>query len=254
MLRISVTTLEQFRKYIDSDIRKVWNRATESFDEYPMVTEEKLLDNITNPDYSTTSTDLGTAFHEILEEPHKAWYRYEEQFGELKDFLSENGTIFPYNIIDKVYELIDYNFPFEVKQTKIFLINDEEIELVAKIDQFEGLMVNEHKTKWGSITWGKEDNGEQFPKIWDPFEYEEYCRSCQWKLYLQIFEAIAVKYKVFSLAIDKTDNHTLKLIDTHQFELYPYEGMEDYTKSLIEQFVEYIHLRQLEEYFKPLKK
>lgn len=242
MLRISTTTIERFRSYIDED--KFFGNI--------LVTEEKLLDSIKGDFTGTPKTEMGTAFHECLEKPNECYDRYLKQGGiENIGFMSSKGFVFDYKEIKYVFDLIDYDFPFEVKKTKIYEIDGEQIEVVGQVDQWQGNIVNEHKTCWGEIYFKKDEDGNTEKTTGESFDWEKYYKSCQWKFYLEIFDAQIVRYKVFELAIDKTDGDQIKLIDKHPFDLFPYDGMHDDIIELLTQFVNYIHFRKLEGYFQP---
>lgn len=238
MLRISTTTIDSYRSYIEED--KLFGNI--------VTTEEKLLSYIKREAPPSPKMELGTAFHEILETPQICLDRFAKKIND-KDlaFMSSNGNIFPFDIITKCYDTIDYSFPFEVKKTKIYEIEGEQIEVVAKADQWQGNIINEHKTSWGEIYINRE--GERTSG--ESFNWEKYHKSCQWKFYLDIFEAERVRYKVFELAIDKTDYDKITLLGIHPFEMFPYENIKYDRLNLLESFVNYIHFRKLEDYFKP---
>jgi energy-coupling factor transporter ATP-binding protein EcfA2 len=168
--------------------------------------------------------DLGSAFHDILENIE---LRYNK---ELNIFKAKNGLEFEYEVIAQCYKKIVSEAPFEVKITKIYNTGKEEIEVVAKVDQLYGNYVIENKTCWGM------------------FDFERYFGSCQWKFYLDIFEAERVFYNVFCLS-DKKDGIELRNIEQFSFNAYP-DLMED-LNELMKDLVEFIHAKNLEEYFAP---
>ena len=110
----------------------------------------------------------------------------------------KNGIEFDFDIISPCYEKIVQDAPFEVKITKIYKIGDEEVEVVAKVDQLYGNHIIENKTCWGM------------------FDFERYFNSCQWKYYLDIFEAERVYYNVFCLS-DKVGGIELRNIEQFSF-------------------------------------
>lgn len=247
MLRISVTTIEQFRKYVEEEMGDKFGNK------YLLVTEEKLLEDIQNTSVSTPKQSLGTAFHEVLEKPNETLERFRNEYGNSEYYMASSGQLFQYEMIQKCLKEIDREFPFEVKKTKIYDIDGEQIEVVAKVDQWQGLAVNEHKSKWTEIKYTNDEDDEKYKYHWEVFDWGEYYRSCQWKFYLPIFGAVSVNYKVFELAIDKTNDDNIELIDVHKFPFTEYDDMECYTTELLKRFVAYIHFRELEEYFQALK-
>ncbi len=168
--------------------------------------------------------DLGSAFHDILENIELRYIK------ELNIFKAKNGLEFEYNIIAQCYEKIVSDAPFEVKITKIYDTGKENIEVVAKVDQLYGNYVIENKTCWGM------------------FDFERYFGSCQWKFYLDIFEAERVFYNVFCLS-DKKDGIELRNIEQFSFNAYP--DLMDDLNELIKDLVEFIHAKNLEEFFAP---
>lgn len=168
--------------------------------------------------------DLGSAFHDILENIELRYIK------ELNIFKAKNGLEFEYNIIAQCYEKIVSDAPFEVKITKIYDTGKENIEVVAKVDQLYGNYVIENKTCWGM------------------FDFERYFSSCQWKFYLDIFEAERVFYNVFCLS-DKKDGIELRNIEQFSFNAYP--DLMDDLNELIKDLVEFIHAKNLEEFFAP---
>lgn len=168
--------------------------------------------------------DLGSAFHDILENIELRYIK------ELNIFKAKNGLEFEYDIIAQCYEKIVSDAPFEVKITKLYDTGKEKIEVVAKVDQLYGNYVIENKTCWGM------------------FDFERYFSSCQWKFYLDIFESERVFYNVFCLS-DKKDGIELRGIEQFSFNAYP-DLMED-LNELMKDLVEFIHVKNLEEYFAP---
>ncbi len=168
--------------------------------------------------------DLGSAFHDILENIELRYIK------ELNIFKAKNGLEFEYDIIAQCYEKIVSDAPFEVKITKIYDTGKENIEVVAKVDQLYGNYVIENKTCWGM------------------FDFERYFSSCQWKFYLDIFEAERVFYNVFCLS-NKKDGIELRNIEQFSFNAYP--DLIGDLNELMKDLVEFIHAKNLEEFFAP---
>jgi energy-coupling factor transporter ATP-binding protein EcfA2 len=207
MLKIAVTTIESFRNYLNGTIEL-----------------EDLLKRIRGEFTPSRYMDLGSAFHDILE-------KAEERFiPERNVFKAKNGIEFGFDVISLCYDKIVQDAPFEVKITKIYKIGEEEVEVVAKVDQLYGNYVIENKTCWGM------------------FDFERYFNSCQWKYYLDIFEAERVYYNVFCLS-DKVDGIELRNIEQFSFNSYP--DLRDDLNELLTDFVKFIHSKKLEEYFVP---
>ncbi len=185
---------------------------------------EDLLKRIRGEFTPSRYMDLGSAFHDIMEKVHD---RY---IPERNIFKARNGIEFDYNVITKCYEKIISEAPFEVKITKVYDVGNEQVELVAKADQLYGNYVIENKTCWGI------------------FDFERYFSSCQWKFYLDIFEAERVLYNIFCLS-DKAGGIELRSIEQFSFNGYP--DLKDDIRELLQGFLEFIHTKNLEKYFAP---
>ena len=205
MLKIAVTSIESFRNYLLGTIE-----------------EEDLLKRIRGEFVPSRYMDLGSAFHDILE---KAEERY---IKDRKVFKARNGIEFDEDIISRCYKAINHEAVFEVKTSKVYDVNNEPVEVVAKADQILGNYIYENKTCWGM------------------FDFERYLNSCQWKFYLDIFEADRVFYNVFCL-YDKANGIELRNIEQFSFNGYP--DIENDINYLLHAFLEFIHSRNLEEFF-----
>ena len=120
-LRISATTLEAYRLYVEQD----W------------MEEAALIQTIKRDVVPTEAMRLGTAFHSVLETPDS----YRVPFGYLCD-----GLHFPDATMAEPLALIDRRGTFEVKSTMVV----DGHTIVARADQIVGSHIYEHKTTTGS--------------------------------------------------------------------------------------------------------
>lgn len=149
MLKISVTTIESFRNYLNGTI------------EY-----DDLLKRIRGEYKPSKYMELGTAFHDILE-------KAEERFiAERNVFRSKNGIEFDFDVISPCYDKIVQEAPFEVKLSKIYTIGTEEVEVVAKVDQLYGNYIIENKTCWGTFDFERYFSSYQWRYYLDIFDAE----------------------------------------------------------------------------------
>lgn len=221
MLRISATTIDEFRKFqTDLDYE-----------------EEYLLNYITGVSEKTKYMDLGVAFHNIIENPSKAFRMFLDQNPDSDEtgFIASNGIYFPWDAIAPAIDTIDYNFPFEVKTTKRYNIKGEEIEVVSKVDQLVGVKIMEFKTAWSYF--GK--------RGWKSF-VGDYEKSAQWKLYLDAFEINEAEYHVF---VFSDEFEGIQLLDHIDFKCRRKDGMKEEINLLLEDFTDYIQIRNLQSYF-----
>lgn len=118
-MRLSVTTLEQFNRFMNGEIKK-----------------DELIERLTTKFEGNAFTERGTRFHTIIENydeinySHSDYSFYEDQINsfvsDIKDY-KQNGVP-------------------EVKGTKIYNFGDESVTLVGKADYYKGNSILELKT------------------------------------------------------------------------------------------------------------
>jgi len=206
MLRISTTTVESFSRYLHS----------ENDD------EQKLIRQIMKLEPKSEYMKLGSAFHDIIEDPHA-------KLDHDKRVFVSDGIEFSFDCITKVYKEIDYSFPFEHKTEKIYMVDGQEISVVAKVDQLKARYVQEFKT------------------CWSQFDIENYTGSYQWKFYADIYDALRVDYLVACL----NNEQPITLKELHKFMVYPYPDMQKDIVRILGEMAEWISFRNLEKWFQP---
>lgn len=210
MLQVAATILEQFRQVVDGDLEEV-----------------TFLERLKGQAPVNKFAELGKAFHDIIQDPQKAYSRHEKAF-ETPGFLSKDGIVFPYQSITEFYTLMDYRFPFEIEAEKLYTAKNRDILVTARADQLIARAVVEIKSTWGV------------------FDYDKYRFSLQWPLYLDIFEAEMVQYKV---AVFNETPDGISIVSSHKF----YFTHDDYyhgrIAELLELFVEYLENKKLFELF-----
>lgn len=212
MLKISVTTIDQFNQYLND----------------PEADEEKLISYITGTSETTKYMQLGTAFHDVLQNPHDRPMVLDDD-PDKSLIIAENGISFPWTIIAQCYNYVDHNFPFEVRREKIYtLANGLQIKVVGKADQLKGREVNEIKTNWSYFT------------------FDKYRNSCQWKYYAEMYGADKVNYIVFCM---KETELGISLYDIHKFSFETYSRLEQDNFNLLTEFSNFIQSKNLESYF-----
>lgn len=209
MYRISTTTLEAFRRY-SADL----------------MDEAELVKQIKGEFIPSQKMKYGVAFHDIIENIH-------DRFDGNK-FIAKNKVEFSYELITECYSFLKQQLDFdvaskEIKTTRIISIGNNDVEIVAKADLMYGDIVFENKTRW-----------EQLP------DYYEYYDSYQWRFYLYVFKSEKAVYNIFTMS-EKQKEFELLSKDTYTFEYYPSLNYD--CTSLVSNFLEYIKLRNLEDYF-----
>lgn len=147
MYRISVTTLEKFRRMIDnvSD----WD------------TEASLIESLTGKFKGTDKTRLGGAFHKIIELDYR-----------LNGSLTVDGITFT---PEQARPAIDYRnahpgMVHEVPVQKIYYTRHMELLVSGRADGIKGIEVHDAKTKFAYPGWGEYYNSYQWRFYLDMLE------------------------------------------------------------------------------------
>ncbi len=211
MLRIAATMVEAFNLFHTQN----W------------MTEDKLLGQIKRTEPLSPKAAKGIAFHEIVEKPQVCFNRYvEKSKGEL-GFLAKNGIAFPYEPTKKALKYINYDYPFELEFPKIYNVKGQDVLVVMRADQPQGVCIHDFKA------------------IFSAFDYEKYSNSYQWRIYLDITGAESFQYDIFKFTETKLEFQDK--IDIKPFHDYP--GMDRDIQDLLTEFVDYIEFRGLQQYF-----
>lgn len=214
MLKISVSNLEQFNKYIHNE----W------------FTFEMLEEQITTPFKNTIEMDIGTDFHSIIEnyskqEPVNGFYK-----GKL------TGALFPVERISEfVMPLIDRQTTdrFEVSNKKIY----NALEPVLVSGRADILSINR-------IVDIKTMNN---PNM-DEKQFGYYLNSMQWKYYLDMYNCDRFIYKVFAINYNNRTNQ-VGILDYYPLEFNFQIGIERDIIANINDALEIIHQNKWEEYY-----
>jgi len=189
------------------------------------LSEEQLLARIKKEEPPSKYMQLGTAFHEFLEKPHET-YREENDC-----FEAENGIVMPGELVRSALDCIQPGGESEIKTVRDYYIDGEIISIVAKADQLFGRWIFEHKTNWTG------------------FAYDRYADSYQWRFYLDAFDADRVYYNVFCFS--NTKSRGLEMKDVKQFYYTRHCLSRADLVRMLRHVGEYIHFRNLEQYFQP---
>lgn len=224
MLRIRVTTIEKFRRFLTE---------ASIYD-----TEESLLESLTGKFEGNEYTRIGTAFHKIAEVGDITnLYDFSKPSYSIKidDFL----VIFNQSQIDMA---VSYKNEFqgsfnEIRAEKVYSINGVEILVSGGADKVFGNQIRDTKTKYSYYKGSK-----------------DYTDSVQWKLYLDIFELPEFYFDIFEFrGYNKLKNgydvSGLNLIKHDPIHCLKYSGMQDDIEILLGQFIDYIKFRNLEHLF-----
>ena len=217
MYRISVTSLEKFRRFV---------AGASPFD-----TEESLLDTLSGEFKGNEYTFIGTAFHNIVEQGEAAY-----TFGAdgIRSMVDGTEVIMSY---EQAFTALRYRYRmpeaiYEVPVGKDYLTAAFPIHVTGRADVILGNDVRDIKTKYSA------------PKA------EEYMESCQWRFYLEMFNADRFVFDVFEFrGYDKskhgTDVRGLELRPFDPIECIRYTTMQEDNQKLVSDFCDYIDNKKL---------
>lgn len=201
-MRISATTLESFRLFMQPD--QDW------------MTEADLIATIEGTFTPTPQILLGQAFGRVLESPDRYRVRggYTVSIGR-----GEDACVFTFDdaTMAEPLALIDRAGVFEAKAVKTY---DGTLDVVSKADHLVGARLSEFKTTTST------------------FDFEKYAHSCQWRFMVDAFQPAVVTYHVFRL--DDHGNGVAELRDIESFNLYPYAALHQDCCDLVRAFADYV--------------
>ena len=218
MYRISVSTLEKFRRYMK--------------EESSVDTEEALIESIKGLFIGNDKTFFGEAYHKIVEGEHR-WLDNKVRVG---NFLFTPDQAAPAIEYRASHPLMVH----EMKVDKIYETSFFPIQVTGRIDGIEGREVRDVKTKFRAVQW------------------MEYINSSQWKFYLDMLDLEVFWYDLFEIkGFDQLPHSTpimlpdVKVIYHEPLKCEKYETMQGEITTLLNEFLEYIHNRNLIHFLKP---
>lgn len=218
MVRISVTTLEKFRRYL---------REESSFD-----SEESLIESIKGLFAGNDKTKFGHAYHSIIE----GNFTIEGDLIVAGDFKFNKAQAAPALKYRDEHPLMIH----EMNVSKVFHTGFGPIQVVGRIDGIEGMIVNDSKTKFRA------------PSV------EEYLDSSQWRYYLDMLELNEFYFNLFEVkGFDQLPQYPpfqfsdIEIVAHEPIHCLRYQHMHEELTSHLNLFLEYIHNRNLTNYLKP---
>lgn len=224
MKRISVTTLEVFRKFITN---------------HPYTSCED-VENAVKGIFTGKKeyVDIGTAFHKIVEEGEGGYSVVKDKC--VVDIGTESPSV-TFNTL-QVNEALSYknSMPYafnEVEIGKEFKNKYMTIWVGGRCDVLNGCEVRDIKTKFS------------------PVSYMDYYSSCQWKFYLELLGLDTFSFDFFLFKGYKVDKHgydvsELSMIRPGSIDLYRYDSMEGDNRLLVERFCEFVLMSNLYDFLK----
>lgn len=219
MYRISATSLEKFRRFM--------NEVS------PFDTEESLIQTLSGQFKGNDKTKVGGAFHKLIEGEYKkvgALYMADDILflKEQADVALEFRTAHPFMI-------------HEIPLSKVYNTAYFPIQVTGRVDGLEGTIIHDHKCKFSMVKW---------------FEYTD---SIQWKIYLDVMDVDTFLYNVFAVKgfeqLPATAPFSLgtdvQITPLDPMPCLRYCTMQDDITGLLNDFIEYIRFRNLFHYLKP---
>ncbi len=208
-MRISTTTLESFRLFMQPD--QEW------------MAEDDLLATIRGEFVGNHKVWIGQAFGAVLEHPDpyrvSGGYRVEGVRGCAEVFAFGDDVMAPaLALVDRERAV------FEAKAAARYGSHD----VIAKADQMVGADIIETKTTLST------------------FDFDKYAASYQWRFMADIFDVPKITYRVFCL-FESEQDHVIELRGVESFDLYRYAGLHDDCAALVREFADYCATRGLTE-------
>lgn len=221
MYRLSVTTIEKFRRYMTQ---------ASSYD-----TEQSLLDTIRGLFTGNDLTRVGGCFGKIIE-------------GDA--LIAEGGLITEYDGA-RIFFTDEQAFPavefrrkhpamiYEVPLYKVYETKFGAVQVSGRLDGAEGLDFNDNKCKF------------------KPPDFTEYGDSYQWRYYLDMGRTSIFYYDIYEVrgfeALRGSQPYRLpgvQFIPHDRLQCARYAGLADDCRLMLQDLLEYIELRQLWPYLK----
>ena len=229
--RISVTMLEKFRRYMA--------------DAAPWDTEQSLIEMIKTDFTGNEFTVVGTALHNIIEDPHGKKCSY--YIGSDTEYILTNNVGIPIEAAT-VCKNFHEQYPYMVHEVPIKEIYETTygpILISARMDGVNGKRVHDFKSRYSQL-----------------IGIEQYTESCQNKFYLDMLSCEEAEYNVFELiGYDKHRGfnikdlkNSIKLLDGISICQHDpivcsaYDNMHKDLLMLIESFIKYVKHKSLEGY------
>lgn len=229
-----VTLLETFRKCMYTDCK--------------YVTEQDVIDSITQKFEGNEYTRIGTAFHSIVET------------GELQMEVPQGERTYLYYGKPKTEEVPDGHM-FRIDGYPVILDNDQCATALEYRNQYKGAF---HETKirtdyGNAIISGCADmiHGMDIRDIktkFSPVSDSDYIDSYQWRYYLEMFGGDSFFFDLFVFDGYDKDKHGMDVRGIPLKRYYPsiecqrYHGMENDNRRLLDAFLEWADFRNVTHY------
>lgn len=239
---VRVTQIEAFRR---------WTRQSE-YDNFE-ITEQSVIDGITQEFTGNEYTRIGTAFHSIVETGQPVAEKVPQGVRKFTYYGKEMEEPVP---CGRKFDIDGYGVVLDVPQCKVALeyrnehpgafheireyMDFGEAVVTGCADMIDGTEIRDIKTKYS------------VPKDAD------YINSCQWRYYMQLFGADVFHFDLFVFDGYNKDKHGydvrgLPLKRHEPITVYRYPNMEQDNRRLLDDFLKWAECRNLTQYLKNKK-
>jgi len=223
MKRISITTLETYRKFLAGD---EWT------------TQQAMIEALTAPFQGNEYTRIGSAFHAIVEQGEAVL----EELDEMGKFrVTVEGWPVIFNE-EQVAMALKYRnkLPYAFHEEWIgreFHTPSMDIWVHGRVDVLHGLFVRDIKTKYSAV------------------KLDDYTDSAQWKFYLDFTGLDTFYFDLFEFPGYKKEKHgydvsSLGIKPYGAIECLRYDGMVEENKQLVCDFTDFVTKFNLTQYLK----
>lgn len=235
---IRVTTIEAFRKYMEQS-------EYANFE----ITEQSVIDSITGVFDGNSYTKIGQAFHKIVEEGTPQCEKIEAGERTFLYYGKDKKEPVP---CGRVFDIEGNKVILDVPQCKVALAYRNE-----HLDAFHEIRL--YKDFGDAVITGCADmiDGVEIRDIKTKYSYPsdaDYINSCQWRFYLQLFNADVFHFDLFIFEGYDKDKHgyDVRGLPLKRYEpsitCYRYDGMEQDNMNLLHSFLEWAEYRNLTKY------
>lgn len=235
---IRVTTIEAFRKHMEQS-------EYANFE----ITEQSVIDSITGVFDGNSYTKIGKAFHKIVEEGTPQCEKIEAGKRTFLYYGKEQKEPVP---CGRIFDIEGNKVILDVPQCKVALAYRNEHP-----DAFHEIRL--YKDFGDAVITGCADmiDGVEIRDIKTKYSYPsdaDYINSCQWRFYLQLFNADVFHFDLFIFEGYDKDKHgyDVRGLPLKRYEpsitCYHYDGMEQDNMNLLHSFLEWAEYRNLTKY------
>lgn len=236
---VRVTQLEQYRRWRDQD------EDSARF----VLTEQDVVDSVTKAFEGNEYTRIGTAFHRIVEEGTPACEKVPEGQRVYTYYGKQKSEPVP---CGRSFDVDGYSVVLDIAQIKTALAyRDEHPQAFHEVrlykdygdavvtgcaDMLDGTVIRDIKTKYGYV-----DDG-------------DYRNSCQWRYYLELFEADTFCFDLFVFDGYNKERHGYDVrglpLSRHEPAIvcHRYDRLEHDNRNLLQSFLYWAEYRNLTKY------